>query len=166
MKKFVLALAMLLLAQPLLAQASVHIVGHPDKSAANSYIENQALVTPDGKLLAAPGPSSDAGAATLPASSSAVSSGQVIKASAGNLYSFNVTSGASAGFIMIVNSTTVPSAGAITPVKCYAIAASSSFDRTFPMPISFSTGIVILFSTTGCFSYTVSATAFISGDAK
>jgi hypothetical protein len=112
-------------------------------------------------------PSSGSIAGTTPVNSSAVETGHVIKASAGNLYDFNVTSGASAGEVLLFNSTTVPSAGAVTPVKCYNIAANSTLGANFNPPLNFSTGISIAFSTaTTCFTQTNSATAFISGDAQ
>lgn len=99
--------------------------------------------------------------------STAVESGRVLKASAGNLYGLNVTSGASAGFVLVFNSTTVPADGAVTPVKCYPLAANTGFDLNYrASPVAFATGISVAFSTTGCFTKTASATAFISGDFK
>lgn len=98
---------------------------------------------------------------------SAVAAGQVLKAGAGNLYGLNVVSGGTAGYVLITNTTTVPADGAVTPVKCYVLAANSSLDLNFrATPTYFATGITVSFSTTGCFSKTGSATAFISGDVK
>lgn len=96
-------------------------------------------------------------------SSAAVTGGQVIKASAGNLSDFNVTTGATPGYVLIFNSTTVPADGAVTPTRCYVVGANSSVGALFDPPLAFSTGISIAFSSTGCFSKTASATAFIAG---
>lgn len=101
-----------------------------------------------------------------PVVSSSVETGHVIKASAGDLYGLQVTSGAVAGYVMVFNSTTVPAAGAVTPVKCFVIGANSSLGVSFdPTPLALSTGIAVAFSTTGCFTKTDSATAFISAQA-
>ena len=97
----------------------------------------------------------------------AVAAGHVLKSSAGNLYGLTVTSGATAGYVMIFNSTSVPADGAVTPTKCVALAASSSLVLDFRgAPLYHSTGTSVAFSTTGCFTKTGSATAYISGEIK
>ncbi len=97
--------------------------------------------------------------------SSAAENGHVLKASAGNLYGLDVSSGASAGYVLIFNSTTIPSNGAVTPIKAYPIAANSAIGLSWsPVPLYFSTGISVAFSTTGPFTLTLSATAFFSGE--
>ncbi len=112
-------------------------------------------------------PSAAAAAGVTTVASAAVSGGQVIKASAGNLYGFNVVSGASAGYVMVFNSTTVPADGAVTPTRCIPLAANTGIDINLRgQPTRFSTGIAIVFSTTGCYTKTASATAFIAGDAQ
>lgn len=104
---------------------------------------------------------------TTPVVSGAVSGGIVGKASAGNLYGYNVVAGASAGFILITNTATVPADGVVTPLKCIPLAANTGIDVNLRgQPVFFSTGISISFSTTGCFAKTASATAFISIDAR
>ncbi len=121
--------------------------------------------TADVPVTLAPSAASTAGVA--PVASSAAETGHVIKASAGNLVSFQVSSAGSAGFAMVHNSTTVPAAGAVTPVGCFPLAANSTVAITYaPYPMYLSTGISISFSTTGCFTQTDSATAFIVGQAK
>lgn len=126
-----------------------------------------AVAAGTGVTATAIAPNSAAGSALTAVPSTAVETGHVIKASAGNLYGFEVTSGASAGFIMVFNSTTVPADGAVTPVKCYVIAANATVAVQFsPTPLRLSTGVTLVFSTTGCFTKTASATAFISGDAS
>lgn len=77
----------------------------------------------------------------------------------------NVTSGATAGYVLVIDARTVPAAGAVTPVVCMPLAANTGIDLNYrggPIRMT-SGGSVIVFSTTGCFSYTVSATAFITG---
>lgn len=115
-----------------------------------------------------PVPIATATAGITSVSTSAVASNRVIKNSPGNLYGFSVTTGATAGFVFVSNTTTAPTAGgaAITPVKCYVIAANSTLGVTFNPPLVLSTGVTLVFSTTGCFTNTASSTAFISGDAK
>ncbi len=102
-------------------------------------------------------------------SSSALAANQVVLASAGSLYSFDVqadsTLAAAAWWIMIYNATSAPVDGAVTPVKCYQMAPGAiGMSAAFPNPIAFSTGITIGVSTTGCFTKTASTHAFISGD--
>lgn len=112
-------------------------------------------------------PSALAANAVTPAATTAVASELILKASAGNLYSVNVAAGATAGFLLIFNATSAPADGAVTPVKCLPIAANAGVEMSVrEMPEFFSTGIVAVFSSTGCFTKTASATAFISGDAK
>lgn len=112
-------------------------------------------------------PTATAANAITPVVTAAVAGSVVGKASAGNLYGVNVTSGASAGFVMVFNATSAPADGAVTPVKCLPVAANSGFEWNFrDMPVALSTGVTVVFSTTGCFLKTISATAFISVDAK
>lgn len=109
-------------------------------------------------------PSDQAGAALVPSATAAVAGSLILKASAGNLYGYNVVAGASAGYVMIFNSATVPADGAVTPLRCIPLAANAGIDRSFDIPRRFSTGITIVFSTTGPFTKTASATAFIAGE--
>lgn len=90
----------------------------------------------------------------------------VLKASAGNLYGINITAGASAGYLMIFNATSAPADGTVTPIFCMAVAANASLAFQWDTPVVCSAGITAVFSTTGPFTKTISATAFISGMAK
>ena len=132
-------------------------------SAANT---NPFLVT------GAPSAAAASGVSFTPAAASqALAANQVIKGSAGNLFSFEVsadaTLSAAAWWVMIYDATSAPGDGAVTPAKCFAYPANTtSASYAWPTPISFSTGIVIGVSTTGCFTQTASVHAFISGDAK
>ena len=103
--------------------------------------------------------------AAIPQNSAAAESSHVFKASAGTLFGLSVTSGASAGYVLIFNATTAPADGAVTPVACYAIAANTTLGIAFtPFPLALSTGITAVFSTTGCFTKTASATSFFLGE--
>lgn len=111
-------------------------------------------------------PTGGAGSGITPVASAAASGGEVIKATPGNLYGVNVASGASAGFVMLIDAVAVPADGAVAPKKCWHVAANATIDHKWVVPIRFNAGIVVVFSTTGCYSKTASATAFISGDAR
>lgn len=100
-----------------------------------------------------------------PIESTAAESNHILKGSAGTLYSLYVTTGATAGFIMTFNATTAPADGAVTPVECAVAPANTSTSISFGSgpPDSYSTGITAVFSSTGCFTKTASATAFFKG---
>lgn len=115
-----------------------------------------------GNVKDTPAPSDLASAAVTQIATAAVAGSLVVKSSAGNLYDFNVVAGASAGFIMIFNATSAPADGAVTPALVIPLAANAGLYMSLPYPRRFSTGITIVFSTTGPFSKTISATAFIS----
>ena len=109
-------------------------------------------------------PSSSATGLTRVQSATAAGS-LVVKASAGNLYGYNVAAGASAGYLLIFDAPTAPADGTVTPKIVHAIAANASIQVDRDIPIAFTTGIVMVFSTTGPFTKTISATAFLAGDA-
>lgn len=109
-------------------------------------------------------PNSNVNAGIVPQVTSTVASSLVAKASAGNLYALNVVSGASQGYVMLFNATSAPADGTVTPTKVWVLAANSSLNFEFSPPIRLSTGITLVYSTTGPFSKTASATAFISAD--
>ena len=127
-------------------------------------------VSPTTPLPTYAAPSSGAGLTPSPVAPSLATS-QVIKASAGNLYSFEVsadsTLSAAAWWILIFDSASDPGNVAVTPRKCYAQPAGvTSAAYAWTVPVAFTTGIVIVVSSTGCYTETQSAHAFISGDAK
>ncbi len=119
-----------------------------------------------GNLLTTQTPSPSAITGLTPVVSSAAESGHVFKASAGNLYAYQVTTGAAPGYVMLFNATSAPVDGAVTPVKCVAVPAGTTVGVSNNPPEAFSTGITAVFSTTGCFTKTASATAMFSGDVK
>jgi hypothetical protein len=120
-----------------------------------------ALAAGTGNLAISPAPHSASAGALTSAQTAAVAGSLIAKASAGNLYGFNVTAGASAGYILVYNSATVPVDGATTPVFVLPIAANAGLAYNFDIPLRCSAGITIVFSTTGPFTKTLSATAFI-----
>lgn len=108
---------------------------------------------------------------SAPLSTSSIASNLIIKGSPGNLYSLQAsadsTLSGAAWWLMLYDATTAPGDGAITPLKCFAFQSGTTLvGLAFPTPVSFATGIVAGVSTTGCFTKTASAHAFISGDAK
>jgi hypothetical protein len=100
--------------------------------------------------------------------SSAAEGTHVFKASAGTLYSAYVTAGSTSGYLMIFNATSAPADGAVTPIHCVVVPALQTVSLSFnPGPgETYATGISAAFSTTGCFTKTVSATAFFHGSVK
>ena len=175
MRRFLAALilATLALACPAAAQViptySYPSAGTPPTvqlQCSDSYT-NCLPITSTNPLPIAAAASTSASAGIAPSATVAVASSLIVKASAGNLYGVNVTAGASAGYVLIYNRTTAPADGTVTPVKCIPVAANAGIDWNFrSVPLYFATGIVVAFSTTGCFTQTLSATAFISADAK
>lgn len=114
------------------------------------------------------------GGGTPPAASygatPALASNLVLKNSPGTLYSFEVsadsTLSAAAWWVMIFDATSAPADGAVTPAKVYAVASGGTqTGGTFDAGgVAFLTGITIVVSTTGPFTKTASAHAFIGGD--
>jgi len=102
-----------------------------------------------------------AGVGSIP--TAAVSSSLVAKTVRSELVGLNVVSGASAGFVLVFDANTLPADGAVAPSLCLPLAANTGLDWNFrSAPVQFVTGIVVVFSTTGCFTKTASATAFIA----
>lgn len=145
----------------------VGIVGHNYNG--TSWDRNRSIqgvaTTGVGAAAVVAAPVTAAAAAITPVVTSAVASSLVLKASAGNFYGANVTAGASAGYVMLFNAAAAPADGAVTPIKTWALAANATLDVRYNVPIRCGTGITLVFSTTGPFTQTLSATAFISGEA-
>ena len=92
-----------------------------------------------------------------------------------SLAALTVKAGASAGFAMVFDAATPPS-GAVSSCTsaatarpclmwCVPLAANGWADKQWNSPMSFTTGIIAVFSTTGCSTVTASATAMIMGQA-
>ena len=100
-----------------------------------------------------------------PVVSAATEGSHILKATAGCLISAYVVTGATAGYLMILNSATVPGDGAVAPLECVPVAANSyQYINFAPQPPEwYSAGIVAVFSSTGCLTKTISATAWFHG---
>lgn len=83
------------------------------------------------------------------------------------LRSLYVTTGASAGYLMVFDAVSAPVDGAVTPRECIPVAANSFVAIDFgDTSEPFVSGLTAVFSTTGCFTKTASATAFFKGRAQ
>ena len=170
MKKILILLAALGLAAPapaLAQQAAVAKVLSSCGSATYPANSSQAI-TQDTTGAACNNATLTPAAGTV-VSSAALAANLVIKNAAAKLVSFNVsadsTLSGAAWWVMIYNATSAPGDGAVTPAKCYAASSgTTSLSGAFTAPATFSTGITIGVSTTGCFTKTASTHAFISGD--
>lgn len=75
--------------------------------------------------------------------------------------SFYFTTGGTAGYLMTFDATSAPIDGAVTPRDCIRTAANTTFSMNYGETAEpYVTGMVVVFSSTGCFSKTASATAF------
>lgn len=113
-----------------------------------------------GGVLSAP--TSSSSFAITPGSSSELEASHVLKSSAGNLYSVYVVTSSVGGYLMTFNATDIPADGPVSPVECVPVLANSivSLSIDGSPPDNYSIGIVAVFSTTGPFTKTASATAF------
>ena len=80
------------------------------------------------------------------------------------LIDFQVT-GTVAGYVLVFDAASAPADGAVTPAKCFQVPVGTTGIQWAANPLKFSTGIVLVMSTTGCFTKTASATAFFSAEA-
>jgi hypothetical protein len=81
------------------------------------------------------------------------------------VFSPYVTTGAAAGFLLIFDqaSSTPPADGAVTPADCIQVAATTSAGPPTPtFGKTYNLGALAVFSTTGCFTKTISNTAFFN----
>lgn len=124
------------------------------------YSDRCAIIGLEGTLAVSTSPSGSATQA-LTAVATSVASASLSRPSPGNLYSFQVTTGAASGYVLLVNAASAPLDGLIAPQQCIAVSANSTVGQAFDIPERFSVGVTVLFSTTGCFTLTKSATAFI-----
>lgn len=91
--------------------------------------------------------------------SAAAESSHVLKAAPGSFIGGHVTA-TGAGFLMLFDAVAAPADGAVAPKTCVAVAANTSVNIVNPQP--FLTGVVAVFSSTGCFTKTASAVAYFS----
>lgn len=101
-------------------------------------------------------------AGATPVVSTTTSASIVFKGSPGCLVGAYVLSPATSGYFMMLNSKTVPADGAVAPLECVPVAANSyQYINFAPQPPEFySTGIVGVFSTTGCLTKTLGTSAW------
>jgi hypothetical protein len=106
-----------------------------------------------------------------PQASQAVETSHVVPNGVQFLHGASVTTGAAAGFFLILNASADPGNGAVLPLKCVQVAANSTVALSADpdtgwafakLPGVGSPSIVLVFSTTGCFTETQSATAYFS----
>jgi hypothetical protein len=106
----------------------------------------------------------NAGQSVSSSKTTVAASSLVLCSAACNLYNSTVTSGAVAGYMLVFNAISAPANGVVTPEFCRAVAANSTVELDFGiLPRRLSTGATIMFSSTGCYSLTASATAAIEG---
>ena len=124
-------------------------------------------VSANAPLPTTAGASSAEGVAIEPTAVASATSGLVLKTAAGNLYSLQVANAATGGYVLLMDQTTVPSAGAVTPSKCFFMpSAAGNLSLSFNPPLRFSSGIIMLYSSAGCFTFTASNPTFMSGEVK
>ncbi len=120
------------------------------------------------EVLPIPSSNSVVGMASTP--STAAESDHVLKAGAGNLYGLTITVGATSGYLMLFNATSAPVDGAVMPAYCDPVISNGTNGGSAVswnnFPLVFSTGITAVFSTTGCFTKTASATASFFAQVK
>ena len=101
-----------------------------------------------------------------PSASQAAETSHVVPYGVQFLHGASITTGAVAGFFLILNLSADPGNGAVLPLKCVQVAANSTVgispdpDTVWDFPKA--SAIVLVFSTTGCFTETQSATAYFS----
>jgi hypothetical protein len=131
-------------------------------------IDQTTDVTTNGVEIA---PTAGAAAGITAVLSAAAEANHILKGSPGNLYNAYATSTV-AGYLLIFDATTAPADGAVTPKDCIpgALTQSGIYAASInynPGPVEiFTTGITASWSSTGCFTKTASATAFIHGSVK
>lgn len=106
-------------------------------------------------------------AAIAPNATTVAANSRIVCTTPCSLMNIDVTSGASAGVVYVFDAVALPADGTVTPKKCYEVAVTSSFSKTFSPPLRMSVGAVVAFGTgTSCFTLANSATAFISAEGK
>ncbi len=142
------------------------LIAQFDDTAPTTVSENQfgnVRITSQGVLYAAAAATASGGAGMTSTATTVAASSLVLKSGSGNLYDVDITTGGSAGYLMVFAATSAPVDGTVTPLRAYVVAANSSFNKSFHPPLRVSTGTTLVFSTTGPFTKTASATAFMAG---
>ena len=138
---------------------------YPAGSTRNDVVDVNGNKCATGSVTATLSPSSSSSVGITGVVSSTAESSHVLKGASGNLYSIYLTTGATAGYLMVFNATSAPSNGAVTPDQCIEAPANSTvgISNGIGPPDVYSTGITAVFSSTGCFTQTLSATAMFRG---
>ena len=108
-------------------------------------------------------------AGVAPVVSTALESSHVLKASAGSMASLTVSIGTTAGYLLVFDATSAPADGSVTPVYFAPIQTNGTnggLALQWFVPEQFLNGIVVVFSTTGPFTKTASATAAFSAQVQ
>ena len=89
----------------------------------------------------------------------------VLKAAAGSLYAAYVTTGSTAGWFMLFDAVAVPANGTVTPKHSIYCPSNATTEIELPFLTAepFAIGIVAAFSSSGPFTFTASASAFMKG---
>lgn len=113
-------------------------------------------------------PSSSSTVGIVPTVSSSAGSSLVVCSAPCNSWSAYVTTGAVSGYLLGINATSTPVDGAVTPLDCIIAPANQTVGfSNHPSPADrYSVGLTLVFSTTGCFTKTASATAFFKAKAS
>ncbi len=103
------------------------------------------------------------------ATENALESAHVIKNSPGLLYGYQASATSVPGWMVIIDNSDIPQDGSKLSrvIRCHYLNANQSVVESFRSspPIRLEGGAVMLFSTTSCFQYTASPTAFFAGEA-
>lgn len=99
--------------------------------------------------------------------SSAQEASHVFATAQANLCQFSITTAGTAGYVLVYDATTAPSDGTVAPKACYQVSANNTTGFSYiSSPLYTSTGLVMVFSSTGCFTQTSSATAVFSAQVQ
>lgn len=99
-------------------------------------------------------------ATTLFYSSPSLEGGKVVSTTNKVLIGFSVTTVTAAAWIMVFDASSIPADGAVAPKLCFSTTSAGSSSYAVNLPVT--TGIVLVLSTTGCFTKTISNTAFFA----
>lgn len=116
-------------------------------------------------------PDSTGATGIAPQNSTSAESCHTIKSGSGTLYNLTTSIGATSGWVLVFDTASAPSDGAVTPLWWWPVSSNGSQGGMSAAwapgtGLSFSTGLVACFSTTGPFTKTASATAAFSGSAQ
>ena len=94
-----------------------------------------------------------------------LASNLVLKAASGSLYACYVTTGSTAGWLMLFDAVAVAANGTVSPKHSIYCPANATTELELPFLTAepFAAGITAAFSSTGPFTFTASASAFIKG---